>query len=118
MENKENSSISVIAYFGPVGLLIAYIMYDKNKTDFNRFHIRQSFGANLFLILAYIAANIASNFIYFLGAYFISQVMFIAVYAVALFVMVTGIINVSKGKTEYLPIAGKKFEEIAEKVIK
>jgi len=118
MENKENTSISVISYFGPVGFIIAYVMYKKNKTEFNKFHLRQSFGANLFLILAYIAADVALNFLIGVSTYFIWQAMFLAVYAVAIFIFVTGIINVSKGKTEYLPIAGKKFEEIAEKVIK
>lgn len=95
----DSKAIGILSYIGLLWI-IAYIMYGKNKTEYNTFHVRQGLG--LFIIGI---ANFIIGKIPYIG--FISIFISIAL----LIFMIIGIIGAAKGEQKELPLIGKLIND-------
>jgi len=123
MENlsqpKEDKLVSLVGYFGPIGWIIAYVMYSSQpKTELNSFHLRQSLGANIFAVAGSIIASVITIFLAIVYFGVVGNIISYAVYVVSLIFFIMGIINAANGEKKYLPILGEKFEEMFKGVVK
>jgi uncharacterized membrane protein len=107
---KDDKTPAVVSYLGPVGWIIAYVMYSSNKTEFNTFHLRQAFGASAIAVVGYFVAFIVSIVFAVVHLYFIGELVYYAVYIIAAIFYIMGLINSAGGQKKYLPILGEKFE--------
>lgn len=98
---KPGKDIGLIAYLTLIGLIVAMVMNNDKKTEFGRYHIRQSLGVfltgfSLFIIsfIPYIGWVIS-----FLGFFFV------------IFLLIMGILNAVNGRMEPVPLLGERYNE-------
>ena len=118
---KTDKTIGLVSYLGPVGWIIAYVMFtnDKsNRTEFNIFHLRQGLGASIFAVAGYIVALVIGVIFGLIGLYFIGNLLTYAVYILSVVFFIMGLINASNGQEKHLPMLGEKFEEMFKGFIK
>ncbi len=98
--NHENDdkAIGIFSYLW-ILWIAAYILYEKKKSAFNLFHLRQGLGLFIIWLLVVILSN-------FLPAW-ISLLLYIVI---AVF-EILGIISVINGQTKELPFIGKFINE-------
>jgi uncharacterized membrane protein len=100
MESTETSSgtdskaVGILSYIGLLWI-VAYILYGKNKTEYNTFHIRQGLG--LFILAI---GNMIISKLPVIG--FISLFIYIAIFIFA----IMGILGAAKGEQKELPLIG------------
>lgn len=92
--NKDDKAIAIFSYLW-ILWIAAYILYEKKKSEFNLFHLRQGLG----LFIIWIINVILSSFI----PASISLVIYLAI---AVFEII-GIISAIKGEQKELPLIGK-----------
>lgn len=100
-KGRKNAIISYITIFG---VIIAYYMNneDENKSAFASFHIRQSLG--LWLTLIILNLSIVSKFdIYMLR---------VSVYVFFSVLYVYGLSNAISSKAETVPLVGKLYQKV------
>ena len=102
MENQSSSMdpkiIAVISYLALIGWIIAFIIYQNNKSELAIFHIRQALGINI---------------IGFLGA-FIFWIPFLG-WALAIFLLVLwlmGLIYAIQGEAKPVPLIGDFIQDL------
>jgi len=95
----DSKAVGILSYLGLLWI-IAYILYGKNKTEYNTFHVRQGLG--LFILAI---GNMIIGKIPVIG--FIS--IFIAI-AIIIFAIM-GIIGAAKGEQKELPLIGAFINE-------
>ncbi|MCF6240226.1 MAG: hypothetical protein L3J74_02635 [Bacteroidales bacterium] len=95
--NQETNDDKALAIFSYLWILwiAAYILYEKKKSEFNLFHLRQGLG----LFIIWIINVILSNFLPAMLSLFIYL-------AIAVFEII-GIILAVKGEQKELPLIGK-----------
>lgn len=93
-ESKDDKAIAIFSYLW-ILWIAAYILYEKKKSEFNLFHLRQGLGLFMFWIINVILSS-------FLPAV-ISLIIYIAI---AVF-EVLGIISALRGEQKELPFIGK-----------
>ncbi len=93
-ENKDDKAIAVFSYLW-ILWIAAYILYEKKKSGFNLFHLRQGLG----LFIIWIINVILSSFLP-------ATISFILYIAIAVFEII-GIISALKGEQKELPLIGK-----------
>ncbi len=93
-ENKDDKAITIFSYLW-ILWIAAYILYEKKKSDFNLFHLRQGLG----LFIIWIINVILSSFLP-------ATISFILYIAIAVFEII-GIISALKGEQKELPLIGK-----------
>ena len=98
---EESKNISIISYLTIIGFIIAFVMHNKNKTDFSAFHIRQAFGISVLSLIAYP----------FAGFPLLKYISFI-VFSVYLILLILGILSAARGEKTTVPVIGKTFQEI------
>lgn len=103
MENRtviEGKTIAIISYLTFIGLIIAFVMNNDKKNPFATFHIRQSLGLVLFLVLI----NILS--------YIVTIPMLTYILGLGVFVLwILGIIAAVQGEMKPVPLLGEQFQE-------
>lgn len=94
-DSPSGKTTAIIAYLSPVGTLIALTMNMDPKDEFARFHIRQTFGLNLFFIAF---ALFISQWLYFYAS--------IGLYISYMVLWTYGFIGVLNNKKQPMPIIG------------
>lgn len=97
----EGKTIAIIAYITLIGLIVAFVMNNEKKNSFATFHIRQSLGLGLTMLILMMI-----NIIPLLG-WLISFVG-----SVVIFVMwIMGLISALNGEKKPVFLLGDKFQE-------
>ncbi len=112
MENNKNN-LSIISYLLFVGWIIAFAMYanKSNKTEFNKFHVRQSLGIHIISIAVWIVCAVI-GYIPLLGG-MVCNILWIAVCAM----LIWGIIGAVNSKKNKIPFLGDMFQEYLKNII-
>ena len=97
---NSEKTIAFISYIYLIGLLIAYLNNNQKKSEYVRFHIRQSLGLWLsFFLLGYLVGSFDSWMI---------TLSFWVGFAVLIFY---GIFTALSGKTIPIPLVGKFYQK-------
>jgi len=105
----DGKTISIISYFSLVGWIIAFVLYNSNKSKLAAFHIRQSLGLMITAIALYIVMFIFL-FIPFLG-WIISILIYICL--VGIFVLwVIGLVAAINGQEKPVPVIGNMAQSM------
>jgi uncharacterized membrane protein len=102
----DGKTIAIISYFTWIGWIIAFVMYNSNKSQLAAYHIRQSLALMILGILVYIV-QIMLVFIPFLG-WAIALLLWIGL--VVLWVM--GLIAAINGEQKPMPVIGTTAQNI------
>ena len=99
----DGKTISIISYFSLIGWIIAFVLYNNNKSQLAAFHIRQSLGLMIIAIALYIVMFIFL-FIPVLG-WIISILIYICL--VGIFVLwIIGLVAAINGQEKPVPVIG------------
>lgn len=99
----DGKTISIISYFSLIGWIIAFVMYNSNKSRLAAFHIRQSLGLMIAAIALYIVMFIFL-FIPVLG-WIVSILIYICL--VGIFVLwIIGLVAAINGQEKPVPVLG------------
>ncbi|MEN8119970.1 MAG: hypothetical protein ABFS35_06475 [Bacteroidota bacterium] len=97
---NDDKVIGILSYLGLLWI-VAYIIYNNKKSEYNIFHLRQGLG-----LLIVGIANMIIGAIPFIG-WFLSLIIF---FALIVFIIM-GIIAAANGEQKELPIIGKFISE-------
>ncbi|HET9745809.1 MAG TPA: hypothetical protein VFP97_08855 [Chitinophagaceae bacterium] len=104
----DGKTISIISYFSLIGWIIAFVLYNNNKSKLAAYHIRQSLGLMIAAIALYIVMFIFL-FIPVLG-WIISILIYICL--IGLFVLwVFGLVAAINGQEKPVPLLGKIIQD-------
>jgi uncharacterized membrane protein len=99
----DGKTIAIISYFSLIGWIIAFVLYNNNKSKLAAFHIRQSLGLMIAAIALYIVMFIFL-FIPVLG-WIISILIYICL--VGIFVLwIIGLVAAINGQEKPVPVLG------------
>ncbi len=102
----DGKTIAIISYFSAVGWIIAFILYNSNKSQLAAYHIRQS----LCLLLCGIACAVIYYILLFTVFFF---ALFVGILALGLFVLwIMGLISAINGQEKPIPVIGKMAQDI------
>ena len=105
----DGKTISIISYFSLVGWIIAFVLFNNNKSKLAAFHIRQSLGLMIAAIALYIVMFIFL-FIPVLG-WIISILIWVCM--VGIFVLwIIGLVAAINGQEKPVPIIGAMIQNI------
>ena len=105
----DGKTISIISYFSLIGWIIAYVLFNSNKSKLAAYHIRQSLGLMIIAVVLYIVM-IIFLFIPVLG-WIISILIYISL--IGVFVLwVIGLVSAINGQEKPVPIVGVKAQEM------
>ncbi|MCK5814839.1 MAG: hypothetical protein KAH07_02735 [Flavobacteriaceae bacterium] len=90
---------AILSYIWWPGLLLAFILNNKNYSSLTSFHIRQSIGLSLISF----AAGLSAHF----GIPLLSTILFWSYFAGTIF----GILSAIKGETKPVPFLGDMFQD-------
>lgn len=93
MQEDKGKTIAIVSYITFIGLIIALIMNNTEKSEFASFHIRQMLGLYLCSLLGAVP---------YVG--FILGLVVIAFWVI-------GLISAVQGRMEPVPFIGEKFQE-------
>lgn len=97
---NDDKVIGILSYLGLLWI-VAYIIYNNKKSEYNIFHLRQGLG-----LLIVGIANMIIGAIPFIG-WLISLIVFFAIIAF----MIIGIMAAANGEQKELPLIGKFISE-------
>ncbi|MGO1521238.1 MAG: DUF4870 domain-containing protein [Sphingobacterium sp.] len=99
-DNNDGKNIAIIAYLTIIGLVIAYVLNNEKRHKFASFHIRQSLGIVLSILILS-----ALSYIPFIG---------LAIATIGILVMVVlwflGITSAANGTTKPVPFVGEYYQ--------
>lgn len=95
---------AIISYITIIGVIIAYYLNneEKNKSDFASFHIRQSLG--LWLTLIIVNLSITKNFDIFM--------LRVSVYVFFVTLLIFAISNAISSKAHPVPLVGTLYQKL------
>ena len=100
----DNKTLSVISYITIFGWLFAYITGKDKADDLLRYHLRQSLGINI--------AMIVLGFVLGIVLVIVPGLRFLGILQLGLLALaVFGIINAANGVEKPVPVLGKMFEK-------
>jgi len=103
----ENNVVAILSYLTIVGLIVALVMHNSNKTALGAYHLRQALGFFVFCIVFGIAVGIL-GLIPFVNV--VVGLLLIPV-AIGLFVLwVLALISAIKGEQKPMPLLGASFQ--------
>ena len=102
----DGKTISIISYFTWIGWIIAFVMYNSNKSQLAAYHLRQSLALMILGILVYIV-QIMLIFIPFLG-WAIAVLLWIGLVVLWVF----GLIAAINGEQKPAPVIGPLAQNI------
>ncbi len=105
-KTNEENIVAILSYITIIGWVIALIIHEKDKTEFNKYHLRDGLGLNLAFIAIFIVA-IPFAFIPFLGALIVT-----ALYIGGFIFWLLALINAVNGVTKPLPFIDSFFQNI------
>ncbi|GAB1857774.1 hypothetical protein MHTCC0001_26110 [Flavobacteriaceae bacterium MHTCC 0001] len=98
---KEGTKYATISYLTIIGVIVAHYLNEK-KNPFIAFHVRQSLG--LWLTLIVINLSIVSNFDIFM--------LRVSVYVFFITLWFYGFLGALSGKLNLVPLLGKLYQKI------
>jgi uncharacterized membrane protein len=93
--------IGVLSYLSPIGWILALILHLTGKTEYGSFHLRQSTGIFITLVVMYFVSSIP-----YLGA-----LVLILGLVLCFFFWVVGYMGAIQGKRNMVPYLGPYFQE-------
>lgn len=110
---NEGKSMALVAYITLIGFLIAYVQNGDKKNQFVAYHLRQSIGIMLTMLVLVIAGTMLSVIFMFISTTLGSLIgtLFSFSYLLGLVLMILGILNANNGKAVPVPIFGKMYEK-------
>jgi len=102
----DGKTIAIISYFTWIGWIIAFVLYNSNKSQLAAYHLRQSLALMILSILVYIV-QIMLLFIPFLG-WAIAILLWIGL--VVLWVL--GLLAAINGEEKPMPVIGSQAQNI------
>lgn len=103
--NDQSRTVAIVSYITIIGWIVALIMRQNEypKSEFSRYHLRQSFGVQLILfassmvrfVFAFLHLGFIGNFVWIIGA----------------IIWLIGLINAIQGDFKGIPFIGDWFEE-------
>ena len=96
----DGKTIAIISYFSLVGWIIAFVLYNSNKSQLAAYHIRQSLALMLCAIACYIVFFILLFILPFLS--FFSWILMIGL----LVLWVMGLVAAINGQEKPVPVIG------------
>ena len=99
-------TIGLVAYLTIIGWIIAYVMHNKNKTEYGAFHIRQMLG----LVLLSLGVWILNMVIAFAGIPFVGWLTWLLNIGI-LVLWVMGFIGAVQGEKKLVPVLGQMFQD-------
>jgi len=100
----DNRAWSIVSYITLIGWLVAYFLGKDKADSFYKYHMRQSLGLFLSMLLFTIVINMLARIFVVLDLLNLLQVLF-------LIEIVIGIVNASNLEKKPLPVIGKYFED-------
>lgn len=94
---------AILSYFPIVGFFIAIVL-NKDKNEYVNFHIRQSLGINLIMLLAILCL-------------LTSLVLSLIVYFLFIVLWVLGLVAALQNSMKPIPLLGEKFQALFSKLI-
>lgn len=98
---------AIISYFGLIGLIIAFVLNSSQKAPLATYHIRQSIGLLIVLVLVYIVAFVLA---FIPGIRVIAGFLFPVVGIIGLIFIILGVIAAANGEQKPLPIIGAEIQ--------
>ncbi|GAB1309415.1 hypothetical protein KH5_20980 [Urechidicola sp. KH5] len=96
---QQGRTKAIISYFWWIGLLIAFLMNNNNYNSYAAFHIRQSIGlALLLLVISFI-----TKFAWGIGG----SILFLGWFVLWLI----GLLSAIKGEEKPIPLLGEQFQQ-------
>ena len=102
---SDGKAAAIIAYFGLIGLIIAFVLNSSQKAALASYHIRQSVGLLIVVVLAYVVAGILSAISGTLGA-----ILFGVIGLAGLVFIILGVVAAASGEQKPLPIIGAEIQ--------
>ena len=102
----DGKTIAIISYLTWIGWIIAFVLYNSNKSQLAAYHLRQSLALMILGIIVYIV-QIVLIFIPFLG-WAIAFLLWIGLVVLWVF----GLIAAVNGEEKPMPIIGEKAQEL------
>lgn len=102
----DGKTISIISYFTWIGWIIAFILYNSNKSQLAAYHIRQTLVLHILAIIVYIL-QIMLLFVPFLG-WAIIGLLWIGL--VVLWIL--GLVSAVNGQEKPIPVIGALAQNI------
>lgn len=96
----EAKNIAIIAHITIIGLIIAYVMHSKNKTELGSFYIRQMIGICIVGFALSIIGGILASIVSFLS--------YVSLIAAVLWVI--SLLGALSGEKKLLPVVGEHFQ--------
>ncbi len=106
--NSQDKTVAIVAYLTLIGFIIALILNANRTGDnkrFNAFHLRQSLGVFIIIIILNICAGIITSILPIFS--FISTIIWIA----SLIMLVFGLIGAVNGEEKLIPIVGEPIQK-------
>lgn len=103
---KKGKTYATISYLTIFGVLIAFYLNNEKRNSFATFHIKQSLGLWLTLIL--INLSIVSNFDIFM--------LRVSVYVFFITLWFYGFLGATSGKLNLVPLVGKLYQKLFSKL--
>jgi uncharacterized membrane protein len=100
----EDHTVAMLAYLTFVGLIVAIVMHNGNKTQLGSFHLRQALGLTLTLIV-YWPINFIMLFIPILGW----GINIIVLLTIAVF-WIMGLVSALQGQMKPVPVLGPSYQ--------
>jgi len=102
-----NNMVAILSYLTLVGLIVALVMHNSNKTALGAYHLRQSLGLMITGAIGFIAFMI-------IGIIPLVNLILIVlwpVFGIVLLVLfVLGLISAVKGEQKPLPLVGDSYQ--------
>ena len=102
MQQQSNSSnaqlIAIISYLTFIGWIIAFVLYQNDKSELAIYHLRQSLGINILGLLGW-------------GLFWVPFIGWLA--SIFLFVLwIMGFISAAQGETKPIPLIGDFIQDL------
>ena len=106
MEQQTNSSnsqlIAIVSYLTFIGWVIAFVLYQNDKSELAIFHIRQTLGIYLLGIVGML----------FLWIPVIGWILSIILPLFIFVLWIIGLINAAQGETKPVPLVGEYIQDL------
>ena len=106
MEQQSNSTnpqlIAIVSYLTFIGWIIAFVLYQNDKSELAIFHIRQTLGIYLMGIVGML----------FLWIPLIGWILSILLPIFIFVLWIIGLINAAQGETKPVPLVGEFIQDL------
>ncbi|WP_282635671.1 hypothetical protein [Sphingobacterium thalpophilum] len=99
--SDNGKTIAIISYLTLIGLIVAIVMNNKDRTSLGQFHIRQSIGITV--------TGIALGLLRFIPG--IGGIVVSVVGLLLLIALILGLLAAFSGEQKALPLVGEKYQQ-------